>query len=309
MDDRDPLLELAPLRVHLGEDGEPAVFARWTSLGALLIERGLASPQQVNDALAESTRTGERVGEVMVRRGWASEEDVARMLSVQSGFPFRELGSLSVEPSARDTLPSAEARRLEACVIDFDGEIPIVVVADPTAARISSVQERLGDETHFTIVTAGTLAELLESAQVDEPDEPSSMVTDPDPPEEIAGEAPTAVRDAPDTAGDSELPTLQVDQGVLESEFDSLTATLHASVEALNLLRARVEHLVELSAESIRELDDCRRQLREQESAREHDRAAVSQLETQLAQEETVRTELKRKLGDVMSGLDAAGDT
>src|SRR5204863_8913365 len=47
-------------------------------LGTLLVEAGLIDESQLAEALHDGTQTGERLGEVVVTRGWATEDDVAR---------------------------------------------------------------------------------------------------------------------------------------------------------------------------------------------------------------------------------------
>src|SRR5579871_1863274 len=44
------------------------------SFGALLVRAGIASDTDVKNALEEGLRSGERLGEVVIRKGWASEQ-------------------------------------------------------------------------------------------------------------------------------------------------------------------------------------------------------------------------------------------
>jgi len=58
-------------------------------LGAILVRRGLLTEEQLNAALAESHRTGEPTGEVIVRLGFASAATVAQALATQHGGPLK----------------------------------------------------------------------------------------------------------------------------------------------------------------------------------------------------------------------------
>ena len=58
-------------------------------LASLLVEKGVASKEQLDDALAEAQETGERVGEVVVRRGWINEAQLADVLARQWQPPVR----------------------------------------------------------------------------------------------------------------------------------------------------------------------------------------------------------------------------
>jgi hypothetical protein len=53
-------------------------------LGALLIEAGIASEVEIQDAFDECIRRRERLAEVVVRRGWISEKKLARLLAAQN---------------------------------------------------------------------------------------------------------------------------------------------------------------------------------------------------------------------------------
>lgn len=61
----------------------------WRRLGAVLVEAGLLSEEDLADALAESDRSGELLGTILVRSGLVSAPAVANALAEQSGGPFR----------------------------------------------------------------------------------------------------------------------------------------------------------------------------------------------------------------------------
>ena len=56
---------------------------RRTALGTLLIERGLLDEDRLQEALEISEENGERLGEVLVRLAWVSEDDLAKVLAEQ----------------------------------------------------------------------------------------------------------------------------------------------------------------------------------------------------------------------------------
>src|SRR5665811_384092 len=53
-------------------------------LGTLIFRAGLIAPQQLEDALAEGLRSGKRLGEVLLSRGWLREDDLSRLLAIDS---------------------------------------------------------------------------------------------------------------------------------------------------------------------------------------------------------------------------------
>ena len=58
-------------------------------LGAILVQRGLLTEEQLNVALAESKRTGRPTGEVIVRLGFATAATIAQALATQHGGPLK----------------------------------------------------------------------------------------------------------------------------------------------------------------------------------------------------------------------------
>ena len=57
-----------------------------TALGTLLIEAGFVDNERLDEALRIGEDTGERLGEVVVRMGWASEDDLERSSPSSGGF-------------------------------------------------------------------------------------------------------------------------------------------------------------------------------------------------------------------------------
>ncbi len=58
-------------------------------LGAILVQRGLLTDEQLAAALAENKRTGEPTGEVIVRLGFATAATIAQALATQHGGPLK----------------------------------------------------------------------------------------------------------------------------------------------------------------------------------------------------------------------------
>ncbi len=81
---------------------------RRKKIGAILIERGLITEEQLNEALAAQANGGGLVGEILVRRGQVSEEDLVNALSIQFDLNllydlFDQSRALS-DPVAREAL-------------------------------------------------------------------------------------------------------------------------------------------------------------------------------------------------------------
>ena len=60
-------------------------------LGTILADRGLIDPGRLAEALAEAQATGRRVGEVLLRKGWVYEQELARALASQYELEYVDL--------------------------------------------------------------------------------------------------------------------------------------------------------------------------------------------------------------------------
>ena len=127
-------------------------------LGALLLEKGLLTHSQLDEALEERNRSGGLLGDTLVRLGYAFEDDIGRVLAEQQGVPFVDINILSVDATAAILIPPEIGRQIKAIPVRFgdDGNI-VVAVADPLDDNaVSTLREAMN--LPFTIVVATSSA-------------------------------------------------------------------------------------------------------------------------------------------------------
>jgi hypothetical protein len=137
-------------------------------LGTLLVEAGLIDESQLAEALHDGTQTGERLGEVVVTRGWATEDDVARLLAEQWGLSYVDRASIWFDANALSRLSREDAQNLEALPVRLEGDRVMVAVAEPTERRLAELRRLIGDDTVVVVVPkaaldAGIRSQLLTS--------------------------------------------------------------------------------------------------------------------------------------------------
>jgi hypothetical protein len=138
-------------------------FARMRPpLASLLVEKGVASKEQLDEALAEAQAAGERVEEVVVRRGWINEAQLADVIARQWHLPFAALSTIRVDPESQGLMSQEDAVSLKAWPVGFMAGAPLVAVADPAEARFASVRETLGRDCTFLVTTPSALSQLIE---------------------------------------------------------------------------------------------------------------------------------------------------
>jgi len=115
-----------------GEPPAPGpLTARRSALGNLMIERGLVSETELDEALAEQRSTGRRIGETLVARGVLSSVDLAMVLADHLGVPFVDLRSKSTDLVLASLIPEHVARRYQALPVARWGDQLVVAMANP----------------------------------------------------------------------------------------------------------------------------------------------------------------------------------
>jgi hypothetical protein len=131
-------------------------------LGTLIFRAGLLPAETIESALEEGVKTGKRLGEILTERGLISEVDLARLLAGQKGLEFVTLREQIVDPTAASLFTEEQARLFRALPYSFDGELPVVAIADPTdEVLIRNIREALGrEDARFVVTARGELAEI-----------------------------------------------------------------------------------------------------------------------------------------------------
>jgi hypothetical protein len=141
--------------------------SRWerpdAPLGTLVFRAGLLSKEKLENALVEGRRTGKRLGEVLLSKGWIDEKDLARLLAGQRSLPFVSLRGRGFDPDAARLISEDVCREHNAVAVEDTGVRVVVAVADPTdddAMRI--VQKELGREVELVVSTPTEIREILD---------------------------------------------------------------------------------------------------------------------------------------------------
>ena len=115
------------------------------SLGELLVEQGLITGQQMEDALRQQQSQGGRLGEILVRQGIIGAEELAQVVSIQMNVPLVNLRRHMVQADALRYIPEAVARKHRLIPLNIIGDSLVVVMADPDDVRtVEDLRVRTG---------------------------------------------------------------------------------------------------------------------------------------------------------------------
>ncbi len=253
-----------------------------TALGTLLIERGFLDNQKLDEALRVGADTGERLGEVVVRMGWASEDDLAKILADQWHLRYVERSEISFNGDALSRMSREEATRLEALPIQINDDGAVVVaLAEPTDARLLALRSLLGDRIDCVVVTKTAIDAGLRSDLLPKNGSSPAYVADV-PDDEVAEnvEAEASVSDNVEVQDDSQHEQFDndLDDDGSANDFDEVARTLSDAMSS--------------------QLASLRQIVVEAERRRERDSTEIARLRAELSERKTELADRNEELSD-----------
>ena len=211
-------------------------------LGGLLAENGLLTVSQLERALAEKEETGERLGEIVVRRGWISSRDLAGALALQLGLDFVDLAREKVDPATAELLPEKLARRYNAVPVSFvDDSTVLVAIGDPTDLRTADdLRIALGKNIRFAVADVNDLEQTISRLyRRDVPvTEDIEVEPEPQPAEDIL------------EGSESGAPAIELVNSVISRAVEDGASDIHFAPQARGMLvRARIDGAMRKLAE------------------------------------------------------------
>src|ERR1041385_3377560 len=101
-------------------------------LGDILVRDGLISKEQLATALTEQKTSGHRLGYVLVKLGLVQELEVTKVLAKQYRMPAVDLSRFEVDPKIIKLVPPDLAVKQTVLPLKREGRTLTVAMADPT---------------------------------------------------------------------------------------------------------------------------------------------------------------------------------
>ncbi|MBI2683455.1 MAG: type IV-A pilus assembly ATPase PilB [Acidobacteriales bacterium] len=103
-------------------------------LGDLLVKEKLITIEQLDQAVKAQKDSGgkDRLGSVLVKLGFVSDEDVTNFLSRQYGVPAINLQYFEIDPAVVKLIPQETARRYQILPLSRVGSALTIAMVDPT---------------------------------------------------------------------------------------------------------------------------------------------------------------------------------
>jgi hypothetical protein len=132
-------------------------------LGTLVYRAGLLSKDKLEAALEEGQKSGRRLGEILLQKGWIDEKDLARLLAGQKGLQFVSLKGRGYERDTAKLLPERVCRYHNAVPVEASGERILVAIADPTDdGALQEIRDELGRPIELVVAATSEIRSALD---------------------------------------------------------------------------------------------------------------------------------------------------
>ena len=149
----------------LDDQSDRMARLRHPILGQKLIDSELVTPEQVDSALEEQRRTGQRLGEILVAHGALTEEDLAKTLADINGLPYEDLRLDPPEPAVFDDVPAAFCRRQTVLPVRYVDDALVIAVSDPRDIQtLDDLKVLIGAPIRPVVTAVGPLRQAIVTA-------------------------------------------------------------------------------------------------------------------------------------------------
>ncbi len=132
-------------------------------LGELLLDRGVITLAQLDQALNVQRDKGGLIGEILVELGFVKEDDIAQSLTAQYGFPYLPLSNYDVNMDITGIIPGRVARQYLLVPIDKIGNNLTLAMSNPLNVQaIEDVELLSGCSVQTFVSTSSDIKRAIE---------------------------------------------------------------------------------------------------------------------------------------------------
>jgi type IV pilus assembly protein PilB len=142
-------------------------------LGDLLVREKVITEQQLEESLKVQKQTGGRLGSVLVKLGYLSDEDVTNFLSRQYGVPAINLNYFEIDPAVVKLVPHETAKRYQILPLSRVGASLTIAMVDPTNVfAMDDIKFMTGFNIEPVVASETSILEGIEKVYVTSQQEP-----------------------------------------------------------------------------------------------------------------------------------------
>jgi type IV pilus assembly protein PilB len=134
------------------------------SIGEILKEAGIITPLQLELALREQKRTGEKLGQILLRLGFVTEDELLKALGIQWKIPYVDLSSIVIDPKAFQLIPEKMARKYRLIPIARKDDTIVLAMSNPNdIVAIDAVRRKTGLQVETRLSDEESILKAIEA--------------------------------------------------------------------------------------------------------------------------------------------------
>ncbi len=133
-------------------------------IGELLIQKGIITPEQLQNALSEQRKKGsdKRLGEILLESGYVNREQLSLALAIQFGYPYININNYTIEPDALSLIPEEIVRKHQVIPIDkIDNMLTLAMVNPLDKVIMEQIQKATKMEIKVFLTTPSEFKEAV----------------------------------------------------------------------------------------------------------------------------------------------------
>ena len=140
-----------------------------TMIGECLRQTGVITEEDLQTALLEHKRSGERLGAVLIRLGFATERQIAQALAYQLGFEYVDLVARPPDPAAVVLIPKDVALKRNCIAVAVQKNALTVAMSDPLLfTLVQDLEFQTGCRIKQVVATRAEIIEAIQSSYPDQ---------------------------------------------------------------------------------------------------------------------------------------------
>jgi type IV pilus assembly protein PilB len=133
-------------------------------LGEMLIDEGLITPEQLTKAIEQQKNSGLRLGQVLIRLGYITEEGIIETLGDQAGIPYVNLDNYIIDPKTVALIPESLARACQIMPLFRIANTLTIAMSDPLNVKaIDEARRKAGCEVDTAVSTEDQIRRSIDS--------------------------------------------------------------------------------------------------------------------------------------------------
>ena len=157
--------QIAVLKIEGAE--EPAASTSYPvesrqRLGDILVARGLIDRARIDEALELQKKHDKQLAQIVIDKGWVSEQDVLQALSDQLAVPYVRLRAGLFDPNVVALMDSDTARRLKVLpLFKVRGEVTLATSQPQAIPMLREAEEAIGCKVRAVLALEEDIVKLL----------------------------------------------------------------------------------------------------------------------------------------------------